>query len=166
MSGIVFQEIRESKALAYSTYASFITPQKKEYPFSMIAYVGCQADKMKEAVEGMQQLLNTLPASEKLFNQSQQSIRNTISTTRTTKTSIFFSYINAKKKGLLSDANQMIYEAVPKLSMSDVSRFHQQRIASKPYTLAILANNDKIDWDFIKSLGPVKKLSLEEIFGY
>jgi len=114
----------------------------------------------------MQQLLNTLPVSEKLFNQSQQSIRNTISTTRTIKTGIFFSYINAKKKGLQSDANQMVFESVPKMNMNDLSRFHQQRIASKPYTLAILANNEKIDWDFIKTLGPVKKLTLEEIFGY
>ena len=58
MSGIVFQDIRESKALAYSAYASYGTPSKKEDPFYMMGYVGCQADKMKESINAMQALLD------------------------------------------------------------------------------------------------------------
>lgn len=53
MSGIVFQDIRESKALAYSTYAYYAIPQKQDDPFYMLAYVGCQADKMKESIKAM-----------------------------------------------------------------------------------------------------------------
>ncbi|HEX6432008.1 MAG TPA: insulinase family protein, partial [Niastella sp.] len=42
MGSIVFQTIRESKALAYSTSAMVSVPAKKEDPFSFTAYVGCQ----------------------------------------------------------------------------------------------------------------------------
>ncbi|MBL7753142.1 MAG: insulinase family protein [Chitinophagaceae bacterium] len=166
MSGIVFQEIRESKALAYSTYAAFNTPAQKEYPFSMGAYVGCQADKMKEAIAGMEQLLNQLPVSEKLFEQSRKSILNTISTTRTTKTGILFSYLSAKKRGLHADLNQATYQSVSGFKFADIQRFHQDRIANKPYTMLVLGSPEKLNMDVLQKHGAIKKISLEELFGY
>jgi predicted Zn-dependent peptidase len=59
MGALVFQTIRESKALAYSTFAFYVTPDKKEDPFYTIAYVGSQADKFNEAVVAMNELLIT-----------------------------------------------------------------------------------------------------------
>lgn len=166
MSGIVFQEIRESKALAYSTYAVFSSPAYKNRPHTMMAYVGCQADKMKEALAGMQSLIDTLPQSEKLFRQSQQSIKNTISTTRTTKANILFSYLNAQKKGLDYEMNQKLFEQVGQFSFNDIRNFHQQHIAKKPYTLTVVGNDKKLNWSALSQYGPVKKLTLTDIFGY
>ncbi len=60
IGSIVFQVIRESKALAYSTQASMLKPVKKEDNFSFIAYVGSQADKLNEAVNSMNELLNDI----------------------------------------------------------------------------------------------------------
>jgi len=166
MSGIVFQEIRESKALAYSTYAAFGTPQKKEDPFTMSAYVGCQADKMKESIAAMQELITTLPKSDKLFTQSLASLRNSISTTRTTKTGILFSYLRAQKRGLDYDMNKKVFEQLGSLSYEDINSFFKQQISRKPYTLTVVGGEDKVNWDELKKFGPVKKVTLEEIFGY
>ncbi len=166
MSGIVFQDIRESKALAYSTYASFGSPQRKDEPFYMIAYVGCQADKMKESIEAMQNLLNDLPKSEKLFNNSKAGLKNVISTTRTTKTALLFSYLNALKKGIQYDINEKIYKDLEHFTFDDIKNFHAQNISKKPYTLTVLGKNEKMNWDELKKYGTIKKLSLEEIFGY
>lgn len=166
MSGIVFQDIRESKALAYSTFAYYGTPAKKEEPFTVSAYVGCQADKMKESIEAMSALLTDLPKSEKLFKQSQESIRNTIATTRTTKTAILFSYLSAKKKGLDYDMNQKLYTQVPNFTYDNIKQFHADYISQKPYTLTVVGNSSKLDMNELKKFGPIKTLSLEEIFGY
>lgn len=166
MSGIVFQEIRESKALAYSTYAAFGTPQKKNDPFNMSAYVGCQADKMKEAIAGMQELLTDLPESEKLFTQSQASIKNNISTSRITKTGILFSYLAAQKRGINYDMNQKLYEAVDNFTFEDIQKFHKNNISHLPYTLTVVGSDSKVNWEELKKFGPIKKLSLEDIFGY
>lgn len=166
MSGIVFQEIRESKALAYSTYAVFSSPAYKNRPHTMMAYVGCQADKMKEALAGMQSLLDTLPRSEKLFKQSQQSIKNTISTTRTTKSNILFSYLNAQKKGLDYEMSSKLFQQVGTFTFNDIRNFHQQHISRKPYTLTVVGNNSKLNWSALSQYGPVKKLTLTDIFGY
>ena len=90
MSAIVFQTIRESKALAYSTFSSFRIPRKKEDQFSILSYVGTQSDKYKEAIKAMDELHNELPMSEKLFETAKISLKNSISTSRTTKSAIFF----------------------------------------------------------------------------
>ncbi|KXK43739.1 MAG: putative Zn-dependent peptidase [Bacteroidetes bacterium OLB11] len=166
MSGIVFQDIRESKALAYSTYASFGSPQRKNEPFYTIAYVGCQADKMKESIAAMQNLLNDLPKSEKLFNNSKAGLKNVISTSRTTKTSLLFSYLNALKKGIQYDMNEKTYKELDHFTFEDIQKFHSQNIAKKPYTLTVLGKDDKMNWDELKKYGTIKKLSLEDIFGY
>src|SRR5690606_41501086 len=53
MGSIVFQTIRESKALAYSTYGYYVQPQKKSDQYYMMSYVGSQADKFGDAVGAM-----------------------------------------------------------------------------------------------------------------
>jgi predicted Zn-dependent peptidase len=65
MASVVFQDIRESKALAYSTYAYFARPGKKEDPFEAGFYVGTLADKLPDAMKAVNDLLTVLPESEK-----------------------------------------------------------------------------------------------------
>jgi predicted Zn-dependent peptidase len=166
MSGIVFQEIRESKALAYSTYATFAQPQKKNEPFFTMAYVGCQADKMKESIAAMQHLLTELPESAKLLEQSKGAIKNSIATTRISKTGLFFNYINNTKKGINYDIRKNIYDQVGNLSFNDINSFFKNNISNKSYTLNVFGNKEKVNWDLMKNYGEVNTLSLEELFGY
>ena len=46
LSSIVFQEIRESKSLAYSAFAGYSNARKKDDPNYIYAYVGTQANKL------------------------------------------------------------------------------------------------------------------------
>jgi hypothetical protein len=60
MSSVVFQTMRESKALAYSVYATFTRPSKKEDAHYVFAYIGTQADKLHEAMDGFFDLLTVM----------------------------------------------------------------------------------------------------------
>jgi predicted Zn-dependent peptidase len=82
MSSIVFQTIRESKALAYSTYSYYQTPSKNTDPYYTIAYVGTQADKINEAIPAMNELLTSLPKNEANIDNAKASIKNSIETER------------------------------------------------------------------------------------
>jgi predicted Zn-dependent peptidase len=166
MGSIVFQTLRESKALAYSTFAVYGTPAKKEDPFYILAYIGCQADKMNEAIGGMNALLNDLPVSEKGFELAKTSQKKDIETQRFTQDGIIFAYLAAKDKGLDYDDRKNEYEALDKMTMADIKAFHQQQVAGKAYTYCVVASDKKIKQDDLKKVGEVKKLSLEEIFGY
>ena len=166
MGSVVFQTIRESKALAYSTYASYNTPSKKENPFYMMAYVGCQADKMNEAIKGMNELLTDLPASEQRFELARTGFKKDLETQRITKEGIIASYLSAQLKGWKGDFRKEEYAALANLKLQDIQTMHKEQISGKPYTYCVVASDKKIKLDDLKTIGEVKQLSLEELFGY
>ena len=166
MSGLVFQTIRESKALAYSTFAFYAKPDKKEDPFYTLAYVGSQADKFNESVVAMNELLNELPDVQENIKNARAGIKKDIETERITQDAIIFNYLAAQRKGLNEDIRKKTYVAVDKIGYKELKQFHTEYIANKPYTYAIVASEKKLSEDDMKKFGEVKKLSLEEIFGY
>jgi predicted Zn-dependent peptidase len=166
MGSIVFQTLRESKALAYATYASYGKPGRKDEPYYILAYIGAQADKLNEAIAGMNALLNDLPVSEKGFELARTSEKKDIETERFTADEIIFAYLGAKLKGLDYDVRTSEYAALDTMTMKDIKQFHQQEIAGKPYTYCVVASDKKIKTEDLKKEGALKILSLEEIFGY
>ncbi len=166
MASVVFQTLRESKALAYSTYANYDTPERKDEQYSISAYIGSQADKFHEAVAGMNELLNVLPESPKLLETAKTSMKKTMQTERIRQDGIIYSYLDAQEKGLDYDARQKTYEALDKLSYGDLKKFTEQNLANKPYTYCVVASEKRVTPQDLAKYGTVKKLSLEEIFGY
>ncbi|MCX2681977.1 insulinase family protein [Galbibacter sp. EGI 63066] len=166
MGSIVFQTIRESKALAYATYANYSIPSKKEQKFNMFAYVGSQADKMLEAVDGMNELLNMLPLNEKAFENSKESIKKSIQTQRITESNPIYLYLGAKDKGIDYDIRKEVYEAMDRIAFEDINTFHNSKISQKPFTYCIIGSEEVISDDDLKKIGELKKFSLEDIFGY
>lgn len=166
MGSIVFQTIRESKALAYSTYAYLASPDKKTSRYTTLAYVGSQADKMADAIGGMNELLNDIPRSDKLFETSRQSLKQDMATERITQDGIIFTYLAAKKLGLDTDYRKTVYDKIDKITFDNVKQFHDQNMSQKPYTYCIMASEKRVNPEDLKKYGDVRKLTLEEIFGY
>lgn len=166
MSSIIFQTIRESKALAYSTFSSFTTPNKKEDPHMIQAYVGTQADKIHDAMAGMMELLEEMPKSENMLNGGKQAIKNKIETERINRTSILFNYEDAVRRGQSVDKRKAVYEQVAELDFNDVKKFHEEFVAGNNYNILILGSRDKIDLKSLEKYGPVEELKLEDLFGY
>ena len=166
MGSIVFQTIRESKALAYSTMARYVSPSKKEDPFTAIAYVGSQADKMNEAVGAMNELLNTLPESERAYTLAVDAFKKDIETERIVKDGIIFNYLGGLRKGYAGDERKEMYAKADKVTFSDIKKFHQADLANKAYTYCVVASKDKVKIEDLKKIGDVQTISLEELFGY
>lgn len=166
MGSIVFQTIRESKALAYSTFAVFSAPDKKDKEYAMVAYVGSQADKMNEAIKGMNELLNDLPRADKSFEVSKGNALNAIETDRITNEGIIGAYFKDKKLGFDHDSRIDEYVALKPLTFGDIKTFHEQKVANKTYNYCIVASEKNVKIDDMQKFGPVTKLTLEQIFGY
>lgn len=166
MGSLVFQTIRESKALAYSTYGYYIQPAKKEQDYYMLAYVGSQADKFNEATTAMNQLLTQMPELPKNLALAKTQVKKDIQTERITQDGIIFNYLNAQQLGLKEDTRKKIFQTVDAISMNDLKSFHTSQLSKKPFIYAIVASEKKVSTEDMKKLGEVKKLSLEEIFGY
>jgi len=166
MGSVVFQTLRESKALAYSTYAFYQEPAKQHDKYSMIGYIGCQADKLNEAITGMNDLLNTMPESEKLLETCKKSIRNTLETERYTEDAVVNQYLADQRKGLDKDIRKDVYDNFEKINFNQLQQFAKENISDKPYTYCIVASEKKVKMEDLAKYGEVKKVSLEDIFGY
>jgi len=166
MSSIVFQTIRESKALAYSTYGNFSVPAKAEDPFFMQAYVGTQADKIHEAIKGMQDLLDKCERSDNLIEGAKAAIKNKIETERIIRTNILFDYESAMRRGQTADVRSEVYNNLPNMNFQTVADFHKNYVAGKKYDLLILGSRDRIDLKSLSQYGDVVELTLTDLFGY
>ncbi len=166
MSSVVFQTLRESKALAYSVYATVTSPQKKENAHYVYAYIGTQADKLPEAMNGFLDLLNHMPESDMSFQAAKEAMRKRMAAERITKANVLFHYEQARRLGLDYDIRKDIWQKIPSMTIQDVKNFFDQHVKNKHYTILIIGDKNRIDFDFLKKKGTVQELSLEEVFGY
>lgn len=163
---IVFQEIREARSMAYTARSNYQTPTKKELSFYNVSSIGTQHDKLCNAQEAMIGLLDSLPLSEKSFTNAKEAILQTMPSERITRSSVLFAFENAKKLGLDYDIRKDIYTKVKSLTIQDLSQFHSNYIRNKPRLSLILGNTSQMDKTCIERYGPIRSISLQEIFGY
>jgi predicted Zn-dependent peptidase len=166
MSGVVFQDLRESKALAYSCYSSFIQPNKLSKKYFNISYIGSQADKLSEAIKGMNNLLNELPKADASFSAAKESLIAETRTQRITKANILFNYLAAQKLGLNYDIRKTVFDKTKLLTFDDVKNFYNQNIKGKSNTILVLGKKDELDIKALEKYGTVKFLTLKEVFGF
>jgi zinc protease len=166
MSSIVFQELRESKALAYSTWSVYRSPSRKDRSFYTLAYIGSQADKLPEAMTGMTALLTEMPVSEGSFNNAREAIIQKIRTERIMNASVLFNYERARKLGLEHDIRKDVFTAAPAMTINQIRDFHKQYISGGNYNIMVLGKKDRLNLEELEKYGEIKYLTLEEIFGY
>lgn len=166
MNSVVFQEIREAQGLAYSAFAGYSSASKKDKSNYLFSYIGTQADKQPEAMSAMLDLLNNMPESEQAFQISKEAILNKIESERITKSSVLWSYENAKDLGLDYDIRKDIYTQVKEMTLEDLKHFQAYHVKDKPFVTIMVGSRDKINFDDLKKYGEVKELTLPEIFGY
>ncbi|MBP9069981.1 MAG: insulinase family protein [Bacteroidia bacterium] len=166
MSGVVFQDLRESKALAYSVYSRYVQPNKPSKQFYNVSYIGSQVDKLQEAMKGMTDLLTEIPKSEASFSASKENLLQEIRSQRINKADILFNYLDAQQMGLTNDIRKDVYEKVNLFKYEDVKKFHADNVKGKNITVLVIGKKDNLDMKVLEKYGPVKVLTLKEIFGY
>ena len=166
LSSIVFQEIRESKSLAYSARASYTNASKKELYNYVRANIGTQANKLPQAVEAMNELMNNMPKAPNQFENSKQAALKQIATKRYTKSNIFFYWLALQDRGLTYDINKDIYTQTSTLTLDQLNNFFNQRIKGQKYNVGLIGNKTNLDWNAVQKLGEIKELTLEDLFNY
>jgi len=166
MNSIVFQEIRESKGLAYSAWAGYRSPVQPYQNFYLFSYIGTQNDKLPESMKAMAGLFNDMPESEKALNSAREAIINKIRTERITKSQVLFNYINARKFGLTYDIRKDVFEKVPQMTFTDLRKFQQKFIKDKNFAIVVLGKKSELDVKTLSTYGQVNSLELKDVFGY
>lgn len=166
MNAIVFQEMREARALAYSASASYRTPSRlgdKEY---FNTYIITQNDKMMDCVAQFNELLNNVPVRQANFDLAKQNLLKSLASARTTKFSILSAYMAAQKMGLDYSLSEKIYKDLPSVTLDDIINFEKTNMANKTFKYLILGDEKELDMKALEKIAPIKRVTTEEIFGY
>ncbi|MDR3267171.1 MAG: insulinase family protein [Tannerella sp.] len=166
MNGIVFQEMREARGLAYSAGASYSSPNKPDRSYYFSTMIATQNDKLADANAAFIEILNNMPESEKAFGLAKEGIISNIQTSRVLREAVLWNYLRAQEFGYNYDSRKDIFEKVQTMTLSDIKAFQEKYIRNKPYTYCILGDTNDLDTNLLNSLGKVRKLTQEEIFGY
>ena len=166
MSSVIFQEVRESRALAYSASGGHTGVAVKGDDTQLWGRLGCQADKTPEAVKLMENLFQDFPGSEKRFRETSKSIEESYRTSPVSFRSIPATVIGWEDQGLTGgDPGPKRFERSLKYTLPELQSF-ASRFKKKPLTVWILGHRDRVGLDQLKTLGEFEEKPLDSLFPY
>lgn len=164
MAGIVFQELREARALAYSAGARYIEGSELDDENIMVGVIGSQADKTVEATKAFIDLLDNLPESEERFAITREALLNRYRTSKIDFRGVIGAVRSWEDLGLAGDPREARYEAIQASNLTNVLAFHGSVIKGQPKLISVVGDETKIDLEALGKVAPIRKVTLEEIF--
>ena len=166
MSGIVFQELREARALAYVAWAQYFPAERADDPNLMAAFIGCQADKTPEAVDAFLDLIDNMPESPERFAAAQQGKINQYRTSRLGFRDILGAVRKWERQRVAVDPRSWRFDQIRHSSLDELLEFYREHIQGRPKLISIVGDKSKFDLASLSQYGKITELGVEGIFGY
>ncbi len=164
MSSVVFQELREARALAYSAQAQYAQGGRVGAENLGLGVISSQNDKTVEALGAFLDLFENMPVSGERFEVAKNSLLNRYRTS-----TIGFRQINGtvrswERLGISGDPRASRFAQLQSSTLEDMLAFQRRNIAGKPKLISIVGDMSRIDADALAELGSVTELQVEQIF--
>jgi hypothetical protein len=166
MSSVVFQEVREARALAYSAWGGYGSGHWAGDENRVLGSLTTQADKTVEAASLLEDLLHKPPLSAARFAETKRSIVEGYRTNPMHFRDVPHTVLRWEEIGLPPvDPRPAWYARAQAYTLKDLEAF-SRHCAGMPFTLAILGNRDRVDLRALKALGDVEEIPIDKLFPY
>ena len=166
LSSVIFQEIREARALAYSAYGLITSPLRQDSPHFFQAYLGTQPDKLQEAISTLDSLLQDMPVDLPSIERCRQGIISRMNSERLKEERLYSYYQQYKDLGFERDPKPENYRMIQDTQPEKLIDIHKKYIAGKPWRMVIMGDLKQIDRQYLESIGQVTEIDMPTIFGY
>lgn len=166
-SGVVFQELRESRGLAYSAYASFELPRRPGDEAALYAHVGTQAEKTITALQLVLEILKAPPLPSR-FDNTRTSLLEEYLTAATSPRDIPYWFHRWQMRGYDGDPRAIQMSAIETLTLAELQTF-AKKIVDTPPIISILGDRKRIDFDGLRRALPnleIVELKPAQLFRY
>tara|TARA_R110002167_G_scaffold86710_2_gene234587 strand:- start:562 stop:3519 length:2958 start_codon:yes stop_codon:yes gene_type:complete len=163
---IAYTEIREKKALAYATQVIYISASDKDESDYLVAYIGTQANKMPDAVDGMMEVMGNMPKIQDEYNNAKEATLKKIAAERITKANIFWNYERLQKRGLNYDIRKDLYNNLKDMSFEDLNNFFNKHVKGENYNILVIGSKKDMDFNALSKLGEIQELDVDYLFNY
>lgn len=163
-NGLVINEIREKRSMAYSAGAAIKTPEVTGNPTYMIGSIGTQNDKANDAIDVFMGLINDMPKNPERISNIKSYMRQEALSSHPDfryKAQYLKMYQQMGYKGDPAEENLPKIDA---LTFDDIVKFYEENIKGKPYAIGIMGNPKDIDLKKLEKYGKVVKLNERKLF--
>jgi predicted Zn-dependent peptidase len=164
MAGLVFQEIREFRALAYSAWGRFRRDDDPVQAGYFMGGIGCQADKTSEAVEVMMGLIRELPNRPERIDALRSALVRGLESGSPGFRELQRMIAHWQKLGYTEDPRRSLLDAYPQTKFADIEAFHAAQIAGRPVILVVVGDPRKVDKAELERWGKVVELREQQVF--
>ena len=165
-SGIVLNEIRTKRSMAYTAYGVNQTPSLTGKNTNFIGYVGTQSDKVVDAINVYMDLLTTMPADTTRMEAIRAALKQAAQTAKPSMRGKASTFEAWKRLGYNDDPAKINAEKIDNLTYEQIEAFYKENIQGKPITIILMGDPKKIDLKAIQTkMGcKVTKLSPARLF--
>lgn len=164
MSGLVFQEIREFRSLAYSAFGFYAAAPLEGKQNRFIAYIGCQSDKTNDAIMVMDSLINEMPEKPERMEGIQTSLLEKAHSSKPNFRYLIDTYKSWERKGYTEDPNKISASKYPEIQFNDIVDFQKSELKGKPMVITIVGDVSMFDLDRLKQLGEVIMIKEKDLY--
>ena len=165
-SGILTQEIREYRSLAYSTAANYtfsLHPKTDSYFYT---YVGCQADKTLTAALETYKLIQDMPKKPERMQNIQKNLSLNQLSNYPSFRELSKTVEEYQLKGLEKDPNEYAAAKFSELEFTDVYLFYQKNIQQVPTFFGAYGDSKRFNLDDLSKIGKVKKIDRSDVIAF
>ncbi|MDP6038954.1 MAG: insulinase family protein, partial [Candidatus Latescibacteria bacterium] len=162
--GIVFQELREARALAYSAFARHENGERKGDQNLMWAYIRCQADKTPEAISAFTDLIDNLPESPERFDQAHKSVVNRYRVTKANFRGVPGVVRIWEHWGVKPDPRKERFEKIKAGDLNLILNFHKNHIQNRPKLISIVGDTTKMNMAELSKIANPIPVTLGDLF--
>ncbi len=163
MSGLVFQEIREFRSMAYTAYAVYRNGAVMGEKGYLQAFIGTQSDKTIDAISVMDSLINQMPRKENRMPDIKSSLIQSVNSTKPEWRELSETVERWKIQEYKEDPRKTQFEVFSNLDFAGIMDFYKSNIADRPMLITIVGNKNSIDMEKLAKFGKIIVVEKKQI---
>lgn len=163
-NGLVMNEIREKRSMAYSAGAYIVTPALPGSPTFLLGNLSTQNDKTNDAVDVFMGLVNDMPLNPERIDNIKSYMRQEALTTHPSFRNLAETINSLQRMGYTEDPARENLPKIDALTFDQIVQFYESNIKGKPYAIGIMGNPKMIDLKKLEKYGKVIRLNERKLF--
>jgi zinc protease len=158
MAGLVFQEVREFRALAYAARAAYPLDPNVYQRGHLLGYVGCQADKTFEALDVMVGLITAMPRRPDRLEAVEGALVRSQETASPKFRDLPLAVSEWRARGYGEDPRRWLLPAYQALAFEDIERFYEAHIEGRPLAIMVVGDPRKVKPEELRKYGKLVRV--------
>ena len=163
-NGLVLQEIREYRSMAYHAYGVKSIPPlagKKDF---FVGSIGTQGDKVAEALEVYVGLLQGMPLHPERIVNIKNYLKEAMLSSKPEFRDLSMAIQAWKLRGYEEDPAKQNLKLIDDLTFEEIVAFYNEQIKGRPIGIAVCGDPKQIDLKALEKYGKVVRLSTSKVF--